>query len=311
MLSYHTRRTLEEEFEEISRPLHTKGVWLHGAKVTTEEVDHAIKQYELDGNIVKDVFDRNELPRIEYDEKHTLYMFLRVAWSNRAGEVKTAPLLAVASTHNFVTLSRTQLCHPNEIMSKRPSIRSDDATSLLLSTFANVVTSYEALIHRTSDVVSSTKGRLRKHEATNNDFLHFMTIEENLAIFSYNLSAMLRVADRLRADTDNQFSSQERESLEDIMLHIEQLVASVAMLERTVTSVQGAYSTVANNTLNQRMKMLTVITLLVTVPNVFYGMYGMNVALPFARESWAYGAVVGFTGVLMLLLLAVLRQKKV
>lgn len=311
MLSYHVRRTLEEDFEEVSKPLHTRGVWLHGAKVTNEEVERAIAQYQLDGNIVKDVFDRNELPRIEYDERRTLYMFLRVAWSTRAGEVRTAPLLAVASEHNFVTLSRTQLCHPDEIISKRPTIRSDDTISLLLSTFANVVTGYEALINRTADILSSTKGRLRKHEATNDDFLHFMTIEENLAIFSYNLSAMLGVAERLRADTNTRLSAKEYEALDDIMLHIEQLIASVSMLERTVTSVQGAYSTVANNTLNQRMKVLTIITLLVTIPNVFYGMYGMNLELPFAHERWAYGAVVGFTVLLMVLLMVLIRRAKV
>lgn len=311
MLSYHTRRTLGEEFEEIAAPMHFEGVWLHGQEVTGDEVEHAIRQYELDGNIVRDVFDKHELPRIEYDEKRTLYMFLRVAWSTRAGEVKTSPLLAVATKRNFVTLSKTKLCHPVEVTSKRPHISSSDTTLLLLSTFASVVSGYEELIHRTAESVTSIKVRLRNHEATNDDFLKFMTIEENLAIYSYNLSAMMSVAERLHVDTQVKLAPKEAEALDDIMLHIKQLDASVTTSARTVASIQNAYSTVANNTLNQRMKLLTIITLLVTIPNVFYGMYGMNVTLPFAQESWAYGAIVGFTFVLMILLVTAIKRARV
>ena len=57
------------------------------------------------------------------------------------------------------------------------------------------------------------------------------------------------------------------------------------------------------------MKTLTVLTLLVALPNVFYGMYGMNVALPFAEEPWAYGFVVLFT-ILVVIAVFVLAKKK-
>lgn len=310
MLSYHTRRSLGEDYEEITRPKHIDGVWLHGAEVTNEEVERAIEQYQLDGNIVRDVFDNNELPRVEYDERATLYMFLRIAWHTREGEVKTAPLLAVAGKDSYVTLSRTKQGHPAQVTEKRPHIRPEDTVLLLLSTFATVVSEYEELIRHTSDTVRRIKRRMRKHEATNNDFLQFITVEENLATYSYNLTAMLSVAERLRDDHHSQFKPKHLEALDDIMLHTRQLLANVSSSTGAVASIQSVYSTIANNTLNQRMKLLTIITLLVTVPNVFYGMYGMNVVLPFAREPWAYGAVVGFTVIIMLFVVLFVKRSK-
>jgi magnesium transporter len=47
------------------------------------------------------------------------------------------------------------------------------------------------------------------------------------------------------------------------------------------------------------MKMLTMLTVLIALPNVFYGMYGMNIALPFQDETWAYPAIIGFTSILL------------
>jgi magnesium transporter len=58
------------------------------------------------------------------------------------------------------------------------------------------------------------------------------------------------------------------------------------------------------------MKALTVITLMVTIPNVFYGMYGMNVSLPYQNEPWTYAVMVSTTVFLMLLAFIVAKRTK-
>lgn len=310
MLSYYTRRSSSEEFEEVSAPVRIDGIWLHGSEVTRTDVGRAIEQYHLDANIVHDVFDANEVPHIEYDDKGTLYMFFRVAWRNRSNEVQTAPLLAIARKNSYITLSQTRLCHPAEVTEKTPHINPQDAMLLLLLTFASVVSDYEILINRTVDVVRTTKRRLRQREATNDDFYRFISIEENLSTYSYNLTAMLSMAERLRDDSRTLLTSRHMEALDDIMLHIRQLKANVASSSHTVSSLYNVYSTVANNLLNQRMKILTIITLVVTVPNVLYSMYGMNIMLPFAKEPWAYSAVMLFTLAIMVIVVIVVRRSK-
>ena len=59
------------------------------------------------------------------------------------------------------------------------------------------------------------------------------------------------------------------------------------------------------------MKTLTVFTVLITLPNVFYGMYGMNIALPFANAPWAYAAIVGFTFVLILAVFMIAKKLRI
>ncbi len=41
------------------------------------------------------------------------------------------------------------------------------------------------------------------------------------------------------------------------------------------------------------MTILTVATILIALPNVIFGMYGMNVRLPFESARWAFEAIVG------------------
>ena len=59
------------------------------------------------------------------------------------------------------------------------------------------------------------------------------------------------------------------------------------------------------------MKILTAATVIIALPNVLYGMFGMNVDLPFQNAPWAYGVIVLLTLVLTLTIFLVGRAKRV
>src|SRR5690606_10023055 len=101
--------------------------------------------------------------------------------------------------------------------------------------------------------------------------------------------------ERLCENRHELFTEKDREFLDDMILHTNQLLVATNSHRSTVESIRNAYTTITNNTLNKRMKKLTLLTLLVALPNVFFGMYGMNVTLPYAEEPWAYMAITGFS----------------
>jgi Mg2+ and Co2+ transporter CorA len=119
---------------------------------------------------------------------------------------------------------------------------------------------------------------------------------------------MSDVVRRLGENKEDMFKKSDLETIEDLSLHLSQLIVSIGSNVQSVRSIQGAYSTIANNTVNQRMKALTVVTILLAIPNVFYGMYGMNIALPLQDEAWAYPAITGFTLLLILLVFVLARR---
>ena len=103
MLSYYTKRSKGEGFHKTSAP-HEYTSWIHGSGITREELDGLISRYNLTPNIVHDVRDVHELPRVEYGDKGYLYMFLRVPRMTKRGEVETSPLLAVVRGRVLLTL---------------------------------------------------------------------------------------------------------------------------------------------------------------------------------------------------------------
>lgn len=281
-----------------------ENVWIHSELVTEDELHLLSREYGLNLNILRDVLDKNELPRVEVQDSG-LYVFVRMAQRGKHGQIITAPVLLAVRDSVFVNVSAAsdtdhKLAAPSGIT------RPEDTFSLLLQTFAAVVSEYEELMQRTARHIQDTAHRLRTHEVTNDDFIKFVTVEANLNEYHMNLGGMLVVAERLQETSQQQA---DQEAIEDILLYIRQLLVAIESHNQSITSIRNAYGTIANNVLNLRMKTLTVLTLLIALPNLFYGMYGMNVNLPFQEQPWAYSMVVASSIVIIALVYIIARKR--
>ncbi len=310
MLRYYSKRSQGEAIQTNTKP-HHDDVWVHASVVTLEDLAILADRYELAPNIIRDARDVSELPRIEYGGDTTLYLFLRTPRLSKHGEVYTSPILSIIRSDRFFTLGYGDTFQPDEIIADHAEVLQTTPVALGLATFAAIISEYEAVLHRTSRAVKDVGHRLRSHEVTNKDFIRFATIEDNLNECGTNLDGMLALAHHLRENRRELFAAGDLEMIDDGILHIQQLLVAVASQRQSVTSIRNAYTTIANNSLNQRMKTLTVLTVLIALPNVFYGMFGMNVALPFADEPWAYGAVVLFTFILIIFVYVLAKRFKI
>jgi magnesium transporter len=272
-----------------------KDVWVYGSRVTFEETAKQSQLYGLDNDIVRDIHDTQELPRLEYD-KSDLYVFIRYPEKSEAGTIVTTPLLAVVTKSVYVTFSRTSYFLPTDLVNFRLNVSGADSRTMLLRTINAVVHAYGQFIHSTTKYTREIGDRLQTQEVSNRDFIKFVTIEENLNTYQTNLTGILAVLERLRDNkTRSPFKPDDLDEIDDSILLVNQMLVAVNGCTQSITSIRNTYSTVANNTLNQRIKTLTIITILITLPNVIFGMYGMNVPIPFQTQPWAYSAIIIFT----------------
>lgn len=309
MLAYYAKRSQGEEFEKLSTPVET-GMWINGTQLEAPEINELIRTYNLAANIVYDVKDRQELPRVEFANNDT-YLFIRLPRLANSGRISTVPLLCIIRDTLFLSLSSDDGISPEQLVKATLPSTTENTADLLLSVIASSISMYEELLKHTERSINDTGNRLRTHEVTNQDFIHFVTVEDNLNTYRVNLNGIATTATRLKESNHYIVSDNSNEMLDDILLHIQQLLTAVASYGSRVESIRNAYSTIADNNLNLRIKTLTVFTMLIALPNVFYGMYGMNVPLPFQQEPWMYGLIVGFTIIVTVVVYIVAKRLKI
>jgi magnesium transporter len=307
MLRYYVKKSFNEEPQEVKQPFGDH-VWVYGSEVTPAELSQLAEEYKLDHGVLRDIFDRQELPRIEYTSG-ILYVFLRTPHRTSHGEIMSVPFLSVIKNGSLMTLSSKSYLTPNDLFENvRFSMRSNKHVFLQIAAY--VIGQYENYIQQTGSYIHGTKRRLETHEVDNRDFVKFVTVESDLNEYTTNLTAIQAVLGRLHDNKHQTFTEKDCEYIEDIILHVNQLLVSVSSHTHAISSIRNAYTTMSNNTLNRRMKTLTLLTLLVALPNVFYGMFGMNVRLPFADEPWAYGAITLFTLIIVTVVYVIVRRMR-
>lgn len=88
-------------------------------------------------------------------------------------------------------------------------------------------------------------------------------------------------------------SADDRDLVEDLSIDLEQVIARCKSLLRTITNVRDSYRAVMDTKLNETIRLLTVITLALTIPTMLAGLYGMNVSIPGDHSPWTFWYIVG------------------
>ncbi len=301
MVGYFERRSLTEKLTQAQR-MHKNG-WIN--LTGSLDATRVSKALSLSANIVRDVLDIHELPRAEFSDGIE-YIFTRIPFG-QTDSGKTAPFLIAISGGHYITISPHVKFSPLEVSDYLFSTTERPA-GVFAANLAYIISQYEQRVHLLTEQISDARRRLSRHEVENSDFIKFVAIEDTLNEYRSSLEGMSRVITQLMENRRHLFKTRDLEALEDVDLHIRQVLVAISSSTHTISSIQNAYSTVANNTLNQRMKALTAITILLAIPNVFYGMYGMNIALPFQGEPWAYPVITSFTVLLILLVMVIAKR---
>ena len=100
---------------------------------------------------------------------------------------------------------------------------------------------------------------------------------------------------------------EDHDLLEDVLIEVRQAIEMANIYSSIISGMMDAFASVISNNLNVIMKVLTSITILLTIPNIIFSFYGMNVAgLPFAQYFWVPIVI----AVVAIAIVAILLKKK-
>jgi Mg2+ and Co2+ transporters len=96
----------------------------------------------------------------------------------------------------------------------------------------------------------------------------------------------------------------------DMMIECKQIEKMVIVNSEIITSLVNTSSSVLSNNLSQTMQTLTVITIIISIPTLITGFYGMNINLPFQNSPNALMIVTVITLIITILTSIYLYLKK-
>lgn len=308
MITYYYKNIRSKKLTTLDE--YRSGAWVCVESPTSEEIAALTRRFDLDAGHMNDILDEDEMPRLEKEGELT-YIFVRYAYTNDDKELTTAPLLFVVGKDTFITVASQHLPRLQRFTSGKVDFYTTQRTKLFLQIMDQIVDQYESFINNISRQIKLIRARLRAQDVANQDFIDFVVIEDELNEF---LSAMLpttAILRRLMLGRHIPLFADDEDLVEDLLLNNEQSIEGCRSNVKSIVNIREAYATITSNNLNRTMKILTAATMLIALPNVFFGMYGMNIDMPFQHEMWAYTFVISLTIVAMIAVIVIARSKKI
>jgi len=274
MISYYYSKKASDSLEVLKK--YRVGSWVHVEKPTEDEIAELVERHNLDEDLLVDAQDPYEVPRVENEDKYT-YFYTRVPVKNN-DIVQTMPILVVVSEDFVLTLTQKSLPLWDRFITEKIDIHTTQKTKFFFQIFFEVANMYNRFMNQIRrDLQQSTESF---GAISNKDIVQFVRYESTLNNF---LSALIPTnvsLDNLLTGKYLKLYEDDKDFIEDIFLMNEQLIASCKSNLRAISNIRDAYSTIMTNNLNRVIKILTVLTIVLTIPTMVASFYGMNVGIP-------------------------------
>ena len=270
--------------------------WININSDLISEYSSIYDTYEIDSEMLEYALDEHERAHIEYDRrKETLIVIYNVIkQSLNSNQYEIIPMTFIVRRNQIITITN----HHNEYIVQAMKEELEERPDMSLFTFL-----FSSLFMITEYYFPKIE-RLKKEQGMLSQMLRQKTTKKNLfALSDLEIGSVYLVsATKQNAIVLEQLKTQsvfkvlddvEKEELEDSLIEAKQLVEMTSINFQILQQLSGTYNNVLNNNLNDTMKLLTVFSILLTVPDIVTGFFGMNVQIPFTEHSHGWGIVLG------------------
>jgi magnesium transporter len=107
-----------------------------------------------------------------------------------------------------------------------------------------------------------------------------LSIEKTLTYFNTALQGNDLVLSKLLSGRFIRLTDDDIELLNDVQIENKQALEMTKVFTSTLANTMDAYASIVNNNVNVIMKFLASMAIIISIPNLMYSMYGMNIPLP-------------------------------
>lgn len=147
-----------------------------------------------------------------------------------------------------------------------------------------------------------------REQQSNEKLISLAEVEQGFYIYNIALRNLSFVIENLNEEP-------EFEKYDEYMVRILQEINFTTDLSSSYCEIckttRETYSSYIGNNMNITMKFLAAATILITVPNMIFGFYGMNILLPFQNKGFATLAIITVIMIALMVILWKYMKKKI
>ncbi len=291
------------------------GAWIQLVNPSRTEIATIAEKFDIEVNDVSAALDEEESSRISLEDGYTLILVDIPTPEVRHEKTMytTIPLGIILTQDVIITICRES----TPILEYFVNNRVREFSTKKRMRFIYQILFRSATLYQTNLRIIDKKRTVIEERADGDtkdvDIIELHELESTLVYFATSLRANMVVLERLKRYKRLEQYSEDVELLEDVTVEYQQAIEMTAIYRDIIDGTRELLSSVIDNRLNNVMKYLTSITVVMAIPTIISGIYGMNVAskwMPLSTTPYGFGIICLIILVLCLFTVLILRKLK-
>lgn len=272
-------------------------VWYCVERPNEEEINKLTHQFQIPSDYITSILDDAENSREEEFNQTKLtkpallllqYPFVKTSPS-RYFQVDTYPFsIIVTPQKKLITITNHEPLFLKKVFSQTFE-KNDLSTNLniFMQIIWQITFSYNTYLSTLQSQCDVLEKQLRV-STENSQLYQIMDIQKSLVYFREATAANSTTLNTLIKNKTIQENHALRAHLHDVIIETEQARATARIQLNLVEQMNQTFSAIISNNLNNIMKILTSLTIILTIPTIIGSLYGMNIKLPIAERDDAF-----------------------
>ncbi len=288
------------------------GCWVNIIAPSEEELVLVSKKTGVPLDFLKAPLDDEETSRIDF-EGSNLLIILDIPFTEMEDNsltYDTYPLGIIHTEKEIITVClKNSRMFQDFVEGKIKSFFTFKRSRFTLQILNRISTYYLLYLRQIDKKSLMIEKRLHK-SMKNRELIQLLSLEKSLVYFSTSLKSNEVTLEKLLKVEIMQKYEDDKELLEDVIIEHKQAIEMTHIYSNILSGTMDAFASVISNNLNIVMKLLAAITIVMAIPNMVSGLFGMNMDyMPLVHNPQGFGIVIGIIVGLSLAAIAILYKK--
>lgn len=276
-----------------------KFCWVDMVNPTDDECEEIIANCGVGEDMLKAALDEEERARAEFDNGCSMFIVdCPIIEEGGGGDsYSTLPLALIYNQSCIITVCLKGNAVLKDFITGRERVFCERpvhfALTFMLCNSTRFLYCLKQIDRKTHRIQAEMEKTMR-----NEEIIQLLDLQNSLVYFSTSLAANDRVHTKLSKAEAVVLHEELQDLSEDVGVETRQAIETCDIYKNILSVTMDAYGSVISNNSNDTMRRLTLVTILLAVPTMIAGFWGMNMPVPF-QNGVRFGETVWFWLIIM------------
>lgn len=267
------------------------GCWINIVAPSDQELLLVSKKTRVPIEFLRSALDEEETSRIDMEDNNLLFIVDIPFTEMEANSLTydTYPLAIIHTETEIITIClKNSKILTDFIEGKVKSFFTFKRSRFILQILFKISTYYLLYLRQIDKKSLMIEKRLHK-SMKNKELIQLLSLEKSLVYFSTSLKSNELTLEKMLKLEIMQKYPEDKDVLEDVIIENKQAIEMANIYSNILSGTMDAFASVISNNLSIVMKFMTSITIVMAIPTIISGFFGMNVNVPWNADVTPFG----------------------